>query len=436
MEKRGENKLFVKNKEGQAIVLSTVLIMLMAIILIVVIWVIVSGLLNKNAETTELKAQLFAEKIDIEDIEMDDYQINITIRKGPGKEVLISETIIKKNSSIVFVVDSTGSMGEEIDDVKNTIESFSTKLSTKNVDFKLGLIEFQDYPIIPCSSGSNFPFKVHNFTILEEYFTKDINLYKTAVGSIVTLGGVDDPESTLTGIKQAINLDYSYIDLKFIIVLTDAPPHARDCEYPGDRIDAYSNSSPTGEKCVSFDPDCTDPVTYHPCYLGPETIEEVKTDLVDNNFKVYYITKLGAGSLCSNRKMVDDLIPATGGKFFDYEETEGIDEILLEISDEIIREYETITSWNYLKVMFYNDTDSYEYKIHDTPRILETKTYSIPDPVDGVIKDYITNVNKIEVYPVAIASNGDEIVGPRLSSWKRPQGVIASIKGWFFNIFK
>ena len=90
MEKRGENKLFVKNKEGQAIVLSTVLIMLMAIILIVVIWVIVSGLLNKNAETTELKAQLFAEKIDIEDIEMDDYQINITIRKGPGKEVLIS----------------------------------------------------------------------------------------------------------------------------------------------------------------------------------------------------------------------------------------------------------------------------------------------------------------------------------------------------------
>ena len=47
-------------------------------------------------------------------------------------------------ADIVFVLDVTGSMGDEIDGVKNHIVEFADSLSYRGIDFRLGMVTFLD----------------------------------------------------------------------------------------------------------------------------------------------------------------------------------------------------------------------------------------------------------------------------------------------------
>lgn len=111
---------------------------------------------------------------------------------------------------IVFVFDTTSSMYDEIDGVKNTCVRFAEKLREANRDFRLGLITFGDE--IRAVYGG-------------EGLTDDAEVFKGWIGAQTADGGDDTPEISLDGVEEATRLTYRPDAQKILILITDAPPH-------------------------------------------------------------------------------------------------------------------------------------------------------------------------------------------------------------------
>ncbi len=89
------------------------------------------------------------------------------------------------SADIVFVLDVTGSMGNEIDKVKNNIIEFADSLTARGIDYRLGMVTFLD--------------------IIENIypFTNDVQYFKTLVDQQYAHGGEDEPENSLQGLLEA-----------------------------------------------------------------------------------------------------------------------------------------------------------------------------------------------------------------------------------------
>lgn len=121
-------------------------------------------------------------------------------------------------ADIVFIIDTTGSMGSKISDVKSNIEAFADSLSSRGVDFQLGLVVYGD--TLPSQGGNpvvNFP------------FTNDIDAFKANLDAMPNYGGRDGPESGLESImdttKGALTFPFRSSASTQFIVVTDADVH-------------------------------------------------------------------------------------------------------------------------------------------------------------------------------------------------------------------
>ncbi len=273
-----------------------------------------------------------------------------------------------------------------------------------------------------------------------ETFTSNITRFRAEVLTLSPLGnGGDTPESHLSAINRSLSVDWRSTAARFIIMLSDAPPHATDCIFNG----------------VSTDKSC---------YTGPKSITSLINELVGRNIAFFYINK--DGGLCDNRLIEDSMTNLTGGKYYPYTDAAGVDDILLDIATEITVEVENTTyivvenvsyslvertnyteiehvnyttevreidapievitqefqgaEFDYLKVIFYGDTDSYIEKIpfSELPGPLELKKISID------LEGKIDNIKKIEIYPVELTSSGKEVTGPLLSVWDVENDVV------------
>ncbi len=258
----------------------------------------------------------------------------VPIRLGLGE---MTGQIGEGVADIVFLIDSTGSMGDEINDVKSIITEFTQVLENSSIDYRLGLIEFQDYPISPCGGSSDFPSLIYTFS--GEDFTNNATEFREVVEDISLGWGNDGPESHLRALNDSLTLDWRVNAAKYNILLTDAPPHATDCLqdswnywYCGYCLPtvqywwcSYYNLANCESTQISNDLSCN---------LGPKSAISVAEDLVEEDITVFYITK--ESYICGNRIMVDNLTNMTGGDYFSYTEAEGVQDIILYIAGEIV----------------------------------------------------------------------------------------------------
>jgi len=435
-------------KRGQSKIITVVLLILLIIVLIIVLWNIIIGLLKETQYKIGIEQEISKIKLKIEDancINENGQEVNCTSeladnvslaiqRSGSGQVIIghenvtrnrtiTSTEIITRPVDIIFVIDTTGSMEDEIQDVKNTITTFVDNINininaANNETNKFGLIDYKDYPITGCGGGDDYPSRIHLFN--GNKTTENVTIFKNEVNTLSASGsGGDTPESHLTALNETINLPYRY--KKVVVLLSDAPPHAKDCE-------CKPNIPPLLNTTYSF---CTYYIndsnndgkndTYQAsssgqpnCYQGPETIEEIKQQLIIDNISFYYINKkadmyqsivnYSIVNTCFNEKdkqMADEL-----GRFYLYNESGGatsVDGILISISNDIdIPKQENYTEiveviqdeeeWNKLIIKLYNDEgDSCSIEIPSAqvpfkpPRIGETINYNIPlcDYVDG-----------------------------------------------------
>lgn len=117
--------------------------------------------------------------------------------------------------SIVFIIDTTGSMDPYIEGVQKRAIEFSNILKSKGIDFQLGLIGFGD--LLEKEKPSVYK------------FTTDIEKFQKRVRKIPRTSGGDIPESSLDAIETALMLIGKTKSDKYqrhiFILITDAPPH-------------------------------------------------------------------------------------------------------------------------------------------------------------------------------------------------------------------
>ena len=124
--------------------------------------------------------------------------------------VVSRDTTGARKVDVVFVLDVTGSMTDEIDGVKNNIEEFADSMLANVQAFRLGMVTFLD-------------------NIENVYdFTSDVAVFKANVAAQYAHGGDDWPENSLDALYQASEMSFAEGANRMIIWITDAPYHETD----------------------------------------------------------------------------------------------------------------------------------------------------------------------------------------------------------------
>lgn len=114
---------------------------------------------------------------------------------------------------VAFVLDTTGSMSEEIAAVKSTIQKVAGALSSQQTQVRIGLVEYKD-------RTDPFVTKVYPFST-------DLVGFSSTVSQISAGGGGDTPEDMNAGLHSALT-ELSWNDqavARLAFVIADAPPH-------------------------------------------------------------------------------------------------------------------------------------------------------------------------------------------------------------------
>jgi hypothetical protein len=151
------------------------------------------------------------------------------------------DCLTDKKVDIVFVFDTTNSMGGEISELRAVANKFATGLEASNIDFQLGLVEFRDFPEtcdgFSCGSPGDFAYQVKgNGTLTSEIDTFSSWIKELKAGG----GGSVGPEAILAALRHAgSDLTWRIDAEKVIILLTDAGPHPDGscCNAEGDTLE-------------------------------------------------------------------------------------------------------------------------------------------------------------------------------------------------------
>ncbi len=119
---------------------------------------------------------------------------------------------------IAFAIDSTGSMFDEIDQVKINIADLVGQIARLNSTFRVALVDYKDIP------GEESAYQAR----VDVPFTTDVVAFDKSLHALEAEGGGDEAESVYSGLMTALGLDWQTGARKLVIALGDAP--AKDPE--------------------------------------------------------------------------------------------------------------------------------------------------------------------------------------------------------------
>ncbi|HSK02809.1 MAG TPA: vWA domain-containing protein, partial [Kofleriaceae bacterium] len=144
----------------------------------------------------------------------------------------------RRTIDLAFVLDTTGSMAEEIEAVKSTIHAVADQLGSAQTDVRVGLVEYKDRT--DCLLTRTFP------------FSSDLRAFSGQVAAISASGGGDLPEDMHAGLAAALD-KLQWRDgavARMVVVIADAPPHL-DYANQRDYADAAKRAAARGIKLYS-----------------------------------------------------------------------------------------------------------------------------------------------------------------------------------------
>ncbi len=118
-------------------------------------------------------------------------------------------------ADIVFIIDTTGSMYNEIQNVRNNISRFADRLESEGVSVRWALLEYRD---ITCDGVDST--RVVYCGSSEWYI--DVDAYKNSIAGLHVTGGGDLPETVVDALKASTYLESREAAKAFYIVVTDA----------------------------------------------------------------------------------------------------------------------------------------------------------------------------------------------------------------------
>ncbi|WP_455137196.1 S8 family serine peptidase [Thermophilibacter sp.] len=118
---------------------------------------------------------------------------------------------------LCFVVDTTGSMGDDIENARQNMEQILASLAERTENYRVALVDYRDFSS-RTHDGDDYPCRV------ELNFTNDTAAITRAINDLDLGYGGDDEETVYSGLMQAVNLGWRDDAKKVIIVLGDAAP--------------------------------------------------------------------------------------------------------------------------------------------------------------------------------------------------------------------
>jgi len=102
------------------------------------------------------------------------------------------DCLTDKKVDIVFVFDTSGSMGGEINELSATARDFAKDLEASRIDYRLDLVEFRDFPQscgeskkTSCGDPDDFAYKVKG----DGNLTGDISTFSSWLKELKASGG-------------------------------------------------------------------------------------------------------------------------------------------------------------------------------------------------------------------------------------------------------
>ena len=130
----------------------------------------------------------------------------------------------------MFLLDSTGSMADEINQIKSTLQSISNQVDQlpSNPDLRFGMVSYRD-------RSDSYITRLYDFDGNVERFQRSIKEVRAD-------GGDDYPESLNQALHEAVN-DAGWRDdaVRLVFLIADAPPHLdypQDEDYASDMVRA------------------------------------------------------------------------------------------------------------------------------------------------------------------------------------------------------
>ena len=117
---------------------------------------------------------------------------------------------------VVFVFDSTGSMGGIIWETKAHIRQLTAFVQHLVPGARVGMVTYRDLP--------EFDMAEFQYTTRTRGLTTDVKNLESWLGSVEPRGGGDPPEAVLQGLQAAMGMSWRQPAKKVIILLGDAPP--------------------------------------------------------------------------------------------------------------------------------------------------------------------------------------------------------------------
>ncbi len=408
------------NKRGLSTVVATVLIILLVIVAIIILWIYFGGFLRENKETAEIKSELLGEEIKIDNFNGGSSNVKLTItRETTSKTYAEINTTNETRTITVTIVpeldvylstDLSSSMSDCLRSQLNCCNrgnnycsgnealcsSCSGTWSPKISEVKQANKDFID--ILLNYSGKRVGLAGYNWQVAPENYLSLSNnkpALKQKVDDFILNGGT----CICCGIINATE-ELKYYDdnkKKFILVMSDG--HAdKVCPSLGDVGDLDGRGGPNDSNDYAIKASCIAHELYN------ITVDTIAFGVTDSS-TLQQIAVCGGGTFRSSdnsaqlkedyRKAAENLTSIN----YTQEVVEGV--VKTSTKDRI----------DYIKVVFHNATISYTYKITDLPRPLEKKTYTIN------VGTNITNITKVEAYPVKLTKSGQEIIGPLGSVW-------------------
>ncbi len=125
---------------------------------------------------------------------------------------------IVENANVVFIIDSTGSMDDYINSVKENLVNFVNSLTRKGITLNMAVIEFRD--IEEDGTDSTIVYKFDG-----SCWTTDASQVTDVFNSIHVNGGGDNPETPIDAFEKLLVPEFAFPDEsadKFVFLLTDA----------------------------------------------------------------------------------------------------------------------------------------------------------------------------------------------------------------------
>ncbi len=177
-----------------------------------------------NARTFRLDVEKdgVVQSLDAERDQESEWVVNLDVDRPYGDRVPLD---------LLFLLDATGSMADEIDQIKATLVSISERIGElpSRPDLRFGMVTYRD-------RGDDFVTRLYDFNA-------DVPAFASTIRDVVADGGGDDPESLNEALHVAVHKPSWRLDdaIRLVILVADAPPHldyAEDYDYAVEMIEA------------------------------------------------------------------------------------------------------------------------------------------------------------------------------------------------------